>query len=433
MVDQTETEIQAYTQPGWQRYAVNYGSTLILIVSSFLCYHMCSVNLGKEAFELYAVCRRVVMYGVAVVYNGWGIALTYFVAKARAESQEKGFGYLKATAAQTSLFLAFLLAAAVLAPGAVSLLFFGSAAYAGIILPLTLDFVALAFQSLVCQYFVGRMQIAHASVLTAIGTAIIPVLCLAFLRESLAHFFYLKAGLSLFVTVLFFARYIGYQSGGVELASADGRELFRYAASRVPGAFLVVAILSLPVTVATYYQPNLSKAAALSIAVALVSLVATGVSPISAVYLPQAAFLKARGQAERMGPWVLRVCLLIAACVIAYVMLMNRFLEPFMTLLLGRELTGFEGIIRAALPAALPYAYFRCFQGLLDGVHRKPLTTYNALASALVFLVACGLAWYGEVGEPSVVGLLCGTSVLGLLTVLQTLHLTKATPEDKGS
>ena len=96
-----------------------------------------------------------------------------------------------------------------------------------------------------------------------------------------------------------------------------------------------------------------------------------------------------------------------------------------MTLLLGKELTGFENVIREALPAALPYALFRCFYGVLDGACEKPLATYNALISVLVFSLVSGACWWLEMGDPSIIGFLASTFCLGIISVSQTFWVLR--------
>jgi len=290
--------------------------------------------------------------------------------------------------------------------------------------------------ALLAYFFIGRMEVTTASLVTGLCSAVIPVACL-FLVESLAMFFVLKTVLSVSVCLLVLwhlVRTHGYKGlWSSSLRDAEDKEFLVYASARVPGAFLVAAILSLPVTVASHTHPDLKNAAALSIAVALVSVVAAGVTPLSNIYLPQAAFLKAREQANSLRPWVVKVCWGIGVSAVLYVVVLGHFLEPFLQLLLGEDFLGSQAIIRAALPAAIPYVYFRCFQGLLDGAQAKPLTTYNALGSVLVLMACAWASWYWQVGEPAIVGLFGACTALGVLTLSQTFWLLRGRPQEERS
>lgn len=415
---------EAYSRPGWKRYAWSYLSNFIVIVGSFAAYHVCSKSLGKNDLELFAVTKRVLAYGLAAVGSGWGTALAYHVARARSNEEHSERKYLYLFGRQVGAALLLLLLGAVAVPETISYLFFGKREFAYLVLPVTLEFCAVAAQVGLNSYLNGRMEIARSSLLTALCSGIFPVLSFYLFQGSLSAYFYGRAGLALFTCVAMFYQHSTSESEP-PAATADGKELFRYALSRLPGALAVVGILSLPVTVATHTSPDLERAAALSICVALVQIVATGVAPISNLYLPQTAYLQARDEIAKLKPWALRLIGLVGTGTLLYVATLDYLLEPFLDLLLGRDLEGYESTIRAALPAAIPYAFFRCFQGFIDGARRKPLTTVNAFVALLVFFLAVWGASNFRWGEPSIVGFVAGTTSLGVLSLGQTVWLLK--------
>jgi O-antigen/teichoic acid export membrane protein len=427
---------QAYEKPGWQRYAWSYLANVLLVGTSFLSYHLCSKLFGKTDFELFVVAKRVMAYGLAVTGGGWSVSLAYHVAQARSLKKFSGSAYLSLAVQQVSLLCGCVMLATFVFPKELSFLLFGKTHYAYLTLPLGMEFLAISLQLSLTQFFLGNMQVDRSSVVTILCSTVFPLSAFFLFPHSLVPYLYGRSALTLATCLgLYFLlrRRDKVSPTSLSFGSKQGREYVRYALSRVPGTILAAAILGLPVTLAAYTNQNLEKAAALSIGVALINLVATGVTPLSALYLPQAAFMKARGAASRLRPWVVRICVLVGCSALVYVMLLNSFLEGFITLLLGRELTGFEAVIRASLPAAIPYAYFRCFQGFLDGAQRKPLATINASVSLAVFAGASWFSYTMKMGDPSVVGLVSAVSCLGVLTVLQTFWLLQPSQVQDGT
>ena len=422
-----EKSQEAYLKPRARSYVWSYLANLLVIGASFLSYRLSSHFMSEQDFAIFAISKRIAVCGAAIVATGWGVSLAYHVAQERSrEGGSNPHRFFILASKQITLFLLLLLGLVLILPRQLSLLLLGDKAYGNYLIPLLYDFLATSAQGTLTYYFLGLMQIRLFSLVSIICSAFIPLLGFFLFGSELNQYFVGKASLTILVTLIFylsFARSVGEApgNGGKE----EWGNLLSYAAVRMPGAFLVSLLLILPVTLSTHTSQALDRAAALSIGMALVGVVAAGVTPVSNLFLPRAAYLKSQGKAADLRGSVLKVCWIVALLSVLYIALLTAFLEPFMTLLLGKELTGFENIIREALPAALPYALFRCFYGLLDGACEKPLATYNALVSVLIFTLVSGFCWWTGKGDPSIVGFLASTFCLGGISVSQTFWVLR--------
>ena len=422
-----EKSQEAYLKPGARSYIWSYLANLMVIGASFLSYRLCAHFMSDQDFAIFAISKRIVICGAAIVATGWGVSLAYHVAQDRSpEGSSTPHRFLALASKQIGLFLLLLLTLVLILPTQISQLLLGDKAYRDYLIPILYDFLATSAQGTLTYYFLGLMQIRLFSLVTIICSAGIPLLSFLFFGSDLNHYFYGRATLTALVTLAFYlicARPVGKSPGNEK--EEEWTSLFRYAAVRMPGAFLVSLLLILPVTLSTHTSQALDRAAALSIGMALVGVVAAGVTPVSSLFLPQAAYLKSQGKAANLRSSVIKVCWIVVLSSLLYIVTLTAFLEPFMTLLLGKELTGFENVIREALPAALPYALFRCFYGVLDGACEKPLATYNALVSVLIFTLVSGFCWWTGKGDPSIVGFLASTFCLGAISVSQTFWVLR--------
>lgn len=418
-----ENPEDAYVKPGAKSYIWTYGANFMVVIASFLSYHFCSTLLGQEDFEVFAVAKRLTTCGAAIIATGWGVSLTYHVATDRSKNGNSSLAYLGLATRQVGLFLILLLVLVLVFPEHLALALLGNADYADHLRAIFYDFWATSAQCTLNCYFLGLMQAKFFSILTILCSAVFPLICFFVFRDDLVQYFYGRGTVTALATLLFYLGFVWrsrVKTRKEALPPGESATFFKYAAVRMPGSFLVAFILILPVSVATHASVDLERAAALSIGMALVSVVAAGVTPLSSLYLPQAAFLKSRGEAGKLKASVGKVIAAVVVSCLLYIGLLETFLEPFLTLLLGKELTGFESVIRLCLPAALPYAIFRCFYGFLDGAHEQPLVTYNALVSIGVFAIAGFLSWKSGIGDPSIVGFLAASTCLGLLALAQT-------------
>ena len=424
-----------YLKPGVKRYLANYLAIALTMLGSFASYRLCFHFYGEDALEMYAVSRRMLSYGIAFVASGLGVSLCYHVAEDHSKDQHQGKLWLWAAGLPLLLLLMALLAFTVLFPGTVGLWLFGDEKRGYIALPLLALFISVAVQILVGYFFSGRMEIVKSSSLTAVCSGVIPIVSFFLFPGSLVSFFWGTGVLGLASSALFYFFYI---RPDLENDSIDGGKLqdamnlvLSYAATRVPGGFLIAVIINLPVSFATHASHELTAAAAIAIGVALVELVAAGVTPLSNIYLPQTAYLAARGKVHELMASSVRVFFFILVTSVAYAVALTLYTEEFLAVFLGSSKLGYAPYVKAVLPAAPFYAFFRCFRGFIDGVSRRALTTYNTLLSLGVFLIVLGASSQPSLAGAASTSLVYSIASLGLLTLAQTYwFLTRNSASD---
>ncbi|MFA5505138.1 MAG: hypothetical protein WC314_13070 [Vulcanimicrobiota bacterium] len=424
-----------YKNPGRQRYLANYLAIAVTMIGSFCAYRFCFHFYGEEALALYAVSRRMLSYGIAFVASGLGVSLCYHVADDRASEQTRGRAWLIASFVPLSICVLLLVFLAWSIPDTIGAWLFGDAKWAFLVPPLTLLMVTIGVQILLAYYCTGRMEIVRSSLLTAVVSGVIPIVSFFLFPGSLSSFLWGTATLGLACCAVFYGAFIhpnlGKQPVTLKQAYKCTRDVVTYAAGRVPGGFLVVVILNLPVSFATHSSQDLTAAAAVSIGVALVELVATGVTPLSNIYLPQAAYLAARGRAHELWRSSLRVFCLVTAFSVSYVLGLAAFIDQFLALFLGSWQLGYAPYVVKILPAAPFYALFRCFRGLLDGVSRIPLTTLNTLLSLAFFGLVFVLSGGNSAVDKAALGLVMGMGCLGVLTTVQIYWYLRTPSESR--
>ena len=425
MADKAE---DSYLRPGLGRYIANYGSNLLVVLTSFAALKLCLLLYGQEAFEVYAVSRRVLAVVIALVASGWGVSLSYHIASAYESEKSPSVDWLLVTLAQFCAIALPVSLGAFWFPEGCSFLCFGDSKFSYLTIPITMLCLANSLAVFAVNMFNGRMQILWASSILVCCQVVAPLLSFLIFPGSLANFFSSTALLT-----LFFCSILGWlslrrqplPSVHSSFFSRDKHlKILKYALPRLPGGFLVVALLNIPVTLATHFGESLSTAGAMSVGVSLVGLVAVGVTPISNVTLPQAAFLKARDRGHEMLPRVYKILFVLTLVVVVYILSLS-YLMPFLLRhLLSKDLIGYGPTIISILPAALPYAYFRCFRGILDGAEVRALTTRNAIVSWLCFCVIFAvLHWGFRIDDAVILGVLAALSCLGGLTLFQIRSL----------
>lgn len=412
-----------YLKPGLRRYVANYLAIAITMLGSFASYRLCFHFYGESALELYAVSRRMLTYGIAFVASGLGASLCYHVAEDHAQGENRAKLSFLSAGLPLALLLLGVGAFTVLFPERVGHWLFGTGDHGNLALPLLSLMISISIQLVLDSFFSGRMQIVQSSGLSAVNSGVIPLMSFFLFPHSLVSFFWGTALLGTLSSIVFFVIFVSptvEETVDYSRLSSRMMQIVSYAASRIPGGFLIAVILNLPVSFATHTSKELTAAAALSVGVALVGLVAAGVTPLANIYLPQTAYLAARGKVHELWSSSVRVFLLITVCTTLYVIGLTVFCQEFLTLILGSPKLGYAPFVVRVLPAAPFYAYFRCFRGFLDGVSRRPLTTYNTLISLGVFLIVQGAPGKASLAESASSGLVFAMAALGLLTLGQT-------------
>ena len=423
-----EDEIaEKFVRPGRGRYLTNHAAAFITLVANILIYRLCAQGLGDQAFNEYAVGKRTLSYGLTFMTTGIGYTMSHHVASCSAGEEEGDGAYLLTGTALMLASMAPLFLLVALFPQQVAFLFFGNGARQELALPLAVALLGSSALNVCNSFLFGKMEFTKSAWVIVLGGGLLP-LAVVLLVETSAAAIFLWQGIGAVVIALIsyflFLRPLVAQrvSSRSVWRSAAGKFL-AYGLPRVPGAFAVTALLALPVTLAAHQTEDLAVAGVLSLGGTILTLVGVAVDPFSRVLLPQSSALVAAGRGHELRKPILRFSAGMILVLTPFLVVVGLFIKPLIAAFLNPELASHAGIILWLLPACLPYAFFRCFRGIVDGAFKSALNTRFSLLSLAAFglwaLLAYGLGW----PQPALQGHLVGQLVLGGLTFWKVWEL----------
>lgn len=371
-------------------YALTFLTEFATLGSTLVALKLAADAWGVSGFGEYMLARRTLGLLQLPILCGMGVAVTRYVARARSAS---------APAAEHHYFIAGVLfsamtalAAAIvlnLAPGPLAALFFGSAAYGGLVRALSLMIAGMALHGVAYGMFRGRVAMARANCLQAINLGVVPLAVLALPGLTVVQVVTLTGLLWCLIAGLAIGgiiRAVPSQAWNRRSVGMAARELLRYGGPRVPGEFALGALFALPVTVAAHYE-GAAAAGFVGLGVSALTMIGSLFAPLGQIVLPAVSALSVGQGAPRLrdDAWRLtRSCLGIAAALAAVVEVGAPFFIPG---LFGQEFAPSVPIIRIMGIAAVPYVAYIILRNVLDALHELPLNAKNLAVALAVFLL----------------------------------------------
>jgi O-antigen/teichoic acid export membrane protein len=206
------------------------------------------------------------------------------------------------------------------------------------------------------------------------------------------------------------------------------RTLLRYGIRRVPGDIALPALFAFPtffVATVTRGGPETSyvgfATSAITLICALFGMLTPVLLPRLSGHLQDAAPAATLGRGLRVLPIAAAVLAALVAGAFAAVA------TPVVHGFLGPEFDDAAGVLRLALPAAIPLAAFYAARPALDALQETPVITRLLLGClALEILVTHGLGRLTSAGNAAVLGLGAAAGALGVLTYLALRHAVPA-------
>ena len=383
-----------------------------VLVSQILIYKMAAYFLGKSGFSEYAVTRRAVSLLLPIPLLGFAVGLPRYIAHCQGRGDDGVvIRYYSMAILCAGIATLCCLSMLNLSPKYFALLLFGNRSYFHFIFPLSLMLAGLVGHSLVYSYFRGCLLMTRANVLQLVNLAAVPIFCLLKVRNStpqvLLWIGILWVGVSLIGICFTPILKISFSSFN------EGRELLRYGLQRVPGDFILMALLALPVILVAH-RMGVQEAGFVAFAVSIISMIGAFFTPVGLILLPKASGLLASGRMQELRIHVMhivRISLVISTVAAGIVAICASLL---IKLYLGAGFEQAAYILRFIILGAIPYALFAVLRNLIDAFHRNAVT---ALVSTLGFFVFIGWSCLARSmalpGHQILIGLLFGLSVLG--------------------
>ena len=392
------------------------------VVAGLLTLRLAAAHFSVEGFGAYTVARRLVSVAAFPLLLGFGIALPRAVAHALAEPSGKSApgAYGLAAGGLAALSLALFSMVALLVPGPLAELTFGTRAAGHLVPPLVLATVGIALHTLSYAWYRGRASWTTANAIQVAAIALVPPLAVTFSGSDTARALALTgAGWCL--------------TGGIgvalawakqELTPATGlkpaaRELLHFGVPRIPGELALFGLLALP-SVMVAHREGLAAAGYVSFALSLVQLSAAALAPVGTLLLPVVSREAALGNWATLRKVVAQF-LAVGVGVAAALALGVIVGAPLVVkILLGPDYVAAVPTARWLAPAAVPYAIYLILRNPLDAIATHPHNTRNLLVALAALWLLLGPLGYSPAA--SVIG---AYTLLGGLSAWDWLRLSR--------
>jgi O-antigen/teichoic acid export membrane protein len=405
-------------------YFVAYVLSLATAACGFVAFRLASAQFGAVGFAEYAVTRRTLGFLVPLLSLGICVTLPRRVAKGLAGEREHGDAYLAAGAALVAgLALLGFAAATLAAPRTIALLCTGAADridLAWAMLSLTGGLVLAGFAAAYCR---GRMWCgaSHGIQLACIG--VIPILALLSTSDLLS-FLWVSGAV---VGIIAGAALVGVHraTGG---AKPTGRgvltaavSLLREGAPRTPGDLAFYGLLAAPAIV-TAQRAGLTAGGDVAYGLALLMLIQQLVAPLTALLLPEAAYLLNTGQARLLEQRLARLLAASLAATGLMAAVCIAWSESLVQLHLGACTASLASTVRWTALAAVPLRLFMCLRNVVDAGDARAICPRLCIAALGLFGAIVWLAPVATSSATNIVAAFLATIVaLSLATLWQAL------------
>jgi O-antigen/teichoic acid export membrane protein len=399
-------------------YALTFLTEFATLASTLLALKLAAMSWGASGFGEYMLARRTLSLLQLPILCGMGVAVTRYVARARAGHNPVA-EHVYFTAGSLVAVITALVAALILnlVPGPLAALFFGSPDHTGLVRALSLMIIGIALHGVAYGMFRGQVAMGRANFLQAINLGVIPVAVLLPSGLTVVQvvtvtgvLWCLIAGLAVVITM----RPAPNEVWNRSLVRAAAGELLRYGGPRIPGEFALGALFALPVTLAAHYD-GLAAAGFVGLGVSVLTMIGSLFAPLGQIVLPAVSALSVGKRGPRLSEdtWRLTgLCLGIAGALTLGVEVGAPFFIPR---LFGPEFTPAVPIIRIMSIAAVPLVAYTVLRNVLDALHESPLNANNMVVSLGVFLL---LVLAIDSGYRVPIALTAGLFVLGALSVI---------------
>jgi O-antigen/teichoic acid export membrane protein len=413
----------------------NYATTFLaegLVIGSYLlAFKLIAAYAGTQGFGEYSLSRRTLSLLMPLVVLGADLGIARYVSYAEEEKSGKSPGYAAASLILLAAGVAAVSVVLLVAAGFWSQVFFGSERYASLVLALPVLLGGGGLHAVAYGYLRGLHRIQAANVLMAVNMGLVPLAAIVLFHTSVAWILYAMGIGWTIASGLALVR-LRFNFTGIKERL---REMTRFGIPRMPGDFFSLLLFAMP-GILIAQAADIRVAGIVAFGVAAVSMIGSGLTPVSFLLLPAAARLLAAGKVRQLRTEVIEVVGLTLAGTLIVVVLLEVFAGPIVNIYLGPSFSSGVNILRLTLIGALPWAAYVTLRSVIDAHHVRPI---NARNLAISFLFALVLAFaFRRVADPTtgaVLAFVLGLWVLAGLTMLEVnrIAMIYAGPRDRSA
>jgi O-antigen/teichoic acid export membrane protein len=415
----------------WKRvkeYSPTFLTEFLVMASQILLYRLAARHLGQIGFSEYALARRSVSLLQPAVMLGLGVGLPRYIALA----QERVGGirasrYFGATLRSVGLATFLVVVALLFAKSLFAYLLFGSAEYRYLIPPLALMLVGLSIHGVVYAYFRGHLFITRANVLNLVNLGIAPAIAFFLYNTRVSALLWALGGVWTIIAMI--ALTWTPLDAVSKPSQPEHRELLSYGLQRVPGDFILLALLALP-AIFTAHVGGIEKAGYVAFGTSITNMIASMFTPIGIILLPKASKSAGNGLIDELRQEI-RLVGALAVIVSSIMVAVLEFYTPsLIRVYLGAGFESSAAIVRLLIIAAMPLALYYVLRNVIDAFHERAVNTVNLISSLVLFLGLSSLTlWIPHSGLVILWSFVLATTLLAGLTFREVLVILR--PRDE--
>ena len=356
---------------------------------------------------------------------GLGVAIPRFISMAMTLAALKNVHSYYFASLYILIFpLLIFFAASIVLPGQMAYLFFGDEKFGYLILPVSCMLTGLSMHTLVYGYYRGTFQMSKANITQLINLGIVP-LVVFYLGQTPVQILMITALLWISISAFFmFAQLTKIRFDKTDSRKAI-KELLVFGLPRVPGDFLLLLFLNLPIIMVNHSY-GVITGSYIIISMTFLRMAGAMFAPICLMLLTDISQLLVKNdfvQIKQRTNLILKVT--VGLTLLGIVMV--ELICPFVI----NDLLKIEGPVpvestRVIILAAMGYTVYISLRSVLDAYYIKPVNTINIAISVAIFACAVSFYRYLDLGYMYILGCFIGAmSILGLLTWIETRKIMK--------
>jgi O-antigen/teichoic acid export membrane protein len=401
-------------------FTTTFITEALVVAGYLLTFRLVANALGTSGFGEYALARRTLAVLVPLGALSLDVAVARYVAYAVSEGSERARRYAPAGIALVLAAVAVLSAVLLLFSGPLAALFFGSAAYSNLVMPMPLLLLGGSLHGIAYGHLRGRSLILWANLLMALNQAVIPVLAIVLFGSSVESIL-LAMGIGWIGVSVVFLAFVPMSLGD---PWPQVKQLVRFGVPRLPGDLLRLTVFALP-SLLVAHVADITSAGGVAFAVAAVGMLGTALAPVGFVMLPVAARLMAQGSIPELRRHVVQIAQVTAIALFIAIVVVELFAPQIVSLYLGPRFAGTADSLRVIVPAALPWGLYMSLGSVIDAHHVNPVNARNMGIAFGVFLpVAGALTLFGAPALWIAAAFVLSLYVLGALTLYEIHSIT---------
>lgn len=404
-------------------YVTTFITEALVIAGYLLAFKLVADNLGASGFGEYALARRTLSLLLPLGVLGLDIGITRYVSYAAADHSPRAAGYAPAGLILMAVPVVMMSAVLLLFSGFWAQVFFGSEKYATTVMSIPVLLAGGALHVAAYGYLRGLAKIQKANLLMTINHVVVPVLSIVLFGHSVSA---ILTAMGVGWSLVSMAPLVRLPRTTVNLRERI-KELARFGIPRTPGDVVQLLLFAMP-GILVAHTSDIRVAGVVAFGVAAVSMIGSGLTPVSFVLLPVAARLFASGSIRQLRTEILEVVGITMAGAVVLVVILEVFAGPIVRVYLGPGFSSSVDTLRLTLLGALPWGVFVTLRSVIDARHIRPINARNMVISFAGFVVlAFLLPRVTDATTSAVLAFVIALYILATLTIIEVNRIAEIT------